>query len=461
MNKVCLHIGRMCVHAKPCHTVNRRHQGNRQAHGEFAVPGCTTTPTGGALLFALAITSSLIGKSYFEHTPGVWRAYQLSNGVIAGLLTLFIAKHRYLLRKCQLPHAVRFSILSFICWGFVVSMAQENWLASLLAYSVYACMVFCLFVSPFAFLSGVSVERILKVLAVTLSVASAASVLVYCIGYPPLHNGRLRGLYNNPLTCGNLALIAIILQLWWLVHSRRFSWIWILALLANVVVIALSKCRSMHLGIPVVAVLTSLHAMRYWKAPWFAPLLCFAFMAFFLAWATGCVSDAALLEAREFARVDGNLVEAAMDRAVWWAPGIEADLRLTNIVGRGFLAAYEWDIGLTSSGYDIQNNRHNTLLSCAQSYGMVGLVLWVSFISAMLHYFWKRHDHLGTLGFVTAVYCVLNGMISNHLLGFGSPIDRISWVVMGLSFAHMTKNRSWHTRTKASNGYRRVASGIE
>jgi len=143
-------------------------------------------------------------------------------------------------------------------------------------------------------------------------------------------------------------------------------------------------------------------------------------------------------KAQAYARVDAPLIEVLGARTYWWKPGFEQDLRIDNVFGGGFLAVYDWGKGgISESGYDRDRARLNTFISCAQFYGIPGLFLFTLFLILAIRVFLNRSDALASLGFTVIVYSIVRGMASNHLLGFGSPIDRFSWLLMGISF-HFT-----------------------
>ena len=55
-------------------------------------------------------------------------------------------------------------------------------------------------------------------------------------------------------------------------------------------------------------------------------------------------------------------------------------------------------MGFEEGHYDRDSNRHNMLLSCAQSYGIVGLCLWVLLFTLAFHGFLVCRDPLAGLG---------------------------------------------------------------
>jgi len=392
----------------------------------------------GPYLLLAYLISSLIGKSYLEGTSGVWFIYHASNLALTPLILVYALSIRHDKRPEPVFYSsnIHYFLVAFLLWGTLCCASQTNLVENLIPYAMFSGMVIVLCMLAPRLLRGVSTGAFLRILTVLLCIWTLASFVSYIVGFPPASDGRIRGVYNNSLTCANMMIITSVLCLWFLLcfKPRPLATILLLALLAiSFSVLNATRTRSGYICLFVAMTALVAHSLSYKRKY----IICALFMLWLVTMLAIVISmpgyEEQIWSVRKHARIEAPLAELPAQRTTWWKPGIEQDLNLGNILGKGFLGAYEWELGQNESGYNRDLNRHNTFLSCAQSYGIIGLILFIAFLVVAARWFWLRKDMYGTLGFSLLIYSVVNGLCSNQLLGFGSPVDRLSWLLIGIA----------------------------
>ena len=221
----------------------------------------------GQYILLAYLVSSLIGKSYLEYTAGVWRLYQIFNVICSVLLAGWsIWEWRCNKMKPEdfrLPQRIHVMLVLFILWGFLTCIWQRNAIDNLIPFTIYAGMIVFLVFLPFRYLQSYQVERFLLIITIVISVSAIACLLAYVVHFPPLHNGRLRGVYNNPLTCANMMLINIILLFWCFLRYRHKRLSVLVICFLCLVVIILTRSRSAYIEFCVLLVVVILHRMAH------------------------------------------------------------------------------------------------------------------------------------------------------------------------------------------------------
>jgi len=385
----------------------------------------------------------VIGKSNASFSAGFWRYYQIGNVLFSSILIVFIIAS---MRMGINPHRPARSVSHvlvvlgvFLAWGTVCCAAQEVFFANFVCFAIYATMILALFVVPYVFIDGSSLKRFLDIITVFVCLGTLSSLVVGLIGLPDVWpQDRLAGIYECPITCTNMSVIGLMLLLVYAVRpvgNRLLRTVVVGMIVVSVWVVILTRTRGGYVCLllaPTCFAVHHLHQRRKDLAPaalkvLFGGAVLVGGVLLALSMRPELVGDI-----RRYARVDIPIEEVVQARTNWWNP--ERHLRLGNVFGKGFLATYDWRGPSDSeSGYDRDRNPHNTFITCALCYGVPGLSIFAAFMLCLLYLFWARSGVLAALGFTVLVYSIARSMGSNHLLGFGLPMDRFSWLLMGIS----------------------------
>jgi len=389
---------------------------------------------------------SIIGKSNYYLTGMKWSYYQFGNILFSIILVVFIlvklSERSYHSGQSMSALLARQSLGLFLVWAALSCTVQKRFVENMACFAVYGSMVVTLFFVPHLFVSYNSLPRFLRILALCVGVGAVVSLFAGLAHLPQCWiGGRLAGIYTDPITCANIAITASIMLCLYFAFPARW-WLFslgaIVVIVLSIIVILLARTRGAYLCTLICPICFIAHRMRQWHASKllvFFMLLCIFSLVLITFYEAYDPNSELSQEVRIFARIDKPLEEVVWVRAHWWKAGLEHDLVLSNIFGQGILATYDWNLSsIKESGYNIERNRHNSFVSCAQYYGIPGLLLFVIFLLSLLYSFWKRKDVLAAVGFTVVVYSITRGMVSNHLLGFGSPMDRFSWLLLGLAF---------------------------
>ena len=103
------------------------------------------------------------------------------------------------------------------------------------------------------------------------------------------------------------------------------------------------------------------------------------------------------------------------------------------MIGQGPLARFGGGgQGFEKSNYDTSLNRHSQPLLIAQGYGIPGLLFWMGFILSAAYAAMTRRDSLAILGAGIFSSLLVMSVFSESLVSFGTPVDRLKWLVLGL-----------------------------
>lgn len=397
------------------------------------------------LLFAYLI-SGMVGKSFLENTSSIWMIYQVSTVTLSAFLVLFVinVKSREAARQERNAVGVQRAyilLFAFIVWGGLPNFLQGNLIKNFTAYGCFGVMLIAVCIYARFLLGEMSSDRIVIMLSILLFVATFASLVagVLHLQYT-WRNGRLVGVYNNPLIGGALATIGSLLLLHWIASDKRKTRIPFAMLFISLTVLLMTRTRSAIFGFCIAAGVWLLHRMfivrdrKSLRPAWNCVVFLIAVATFLHFLGFGSIE-----ESKEFLRINEKGDEVLNARMQYWQTGL-GDLTVDNIIGAGYLAAFTGSDKI--SGYDIDANRHNMFLSCAQSYGVPGFLLFVCFLISCILIYLFRHDSMASLGLGIIGYCLLSGMAENMLLSFGNPANRFAWFLIGITLSHKQKQGS-------------------
>jgi len=412
----------------------------------------------GYYLVLIYILQVILGKTFLEHAWGpMWI---VSKGLICTLtavMFLYLAagagKGTAFSGNANDYRRVRLFLLLFLAWGLTSACVQEQLAVNLMAYAVFSGMVILLGLCPMSFLRRVPLDRPVVVLSAIICLGAIASLVALATGFPsPTYQGRLCGIYNGSITAARLTVLGAIVILWRLSLAPRKYHVLLLMLAACVITVFLAQSRStivaLGIGIIPIAVRAS-----YAKKPLISGCMVLGFLlclSVALVLSLG-VAGSKVAAARKFLRIERPLRELPQERMRYWEKGLD-DLRLTNVIGQGYLASFGGGAGgFKESGYDIELNRHNAFLACAQSYGVVGLAMWVAFLLTATFSLVSRRDPLATLALAVMGYGLTISVTTNWLLSFGSPVDAVSWFILGVALAPSALNGICYRPTPVLN----------
>lgn len=394
----------------------------------------------GTCLLWVYVVTGLLGKSQL---PGygydTWRGYMLvSTIIIGGLLVYCIASRGavpWTRSGGNSPHVTWLGL--FIIWGVIVSAMQKYPLDNLIYFATLASMFIVSMTLPSAVPVMRDPARFLNGVVLVTTPWVCLSLIEYFVGFPGSieAEGRLRGCFLNCIILGGVAGMNCLLLAWLLVVSPRYRCLRVVLLIISWTTLALTKCRGQNvtimLGMAVMVILSRHRGNRLFV------VLCATVIgvALYVGLSQlGVISDEKIVDAREFFRVPKGEIEDTLKIRYnsYWRNGI-ADILSMRMIGQGPLARFGGGgQGFEKSNYDVSLNRHTQLLLIAQAYGIPGLLFWIAFILSAAYAAVTRRDSLALLGAGMFSSMLVMGLFSESLMSFGTPVDRLKWLVLGV-----------------------------
>jgi len=393
----------------------------------------------GSLLLFIYLIEGIVGKSRLGYYWGpTWQVHEAMTVLLTVTLLSYLwwAKYQhvgsYLRDKSQ--RIVELAALSFIGWGFVSCASQEAAINNIICFAVFAGMIMVLGISAQVYLRNTAPEKVLELITLSTGLAAVGCIVAWLSGFgAPVAEGRLTGIYNNPITAARMITLSSLLLLWMLISSKKHRKLVWTMLVLSVVAVFLTRTRTNIAALMISSIVLaarspyrdSRRSARFTRGLFFVSLLGLALSLSF-------VSPDDVTAARAFLRVDMSVKDVPSDRMQYWEKGIQ-DLTIQNVFGQGYLAAFGGGGGgFEESNYDVYSNRHNILFSCAQSYGVVGLSLFCIFLAAYFYRFVVHRTAMAALGLAVLAYSLITGLTGNCLLSFGDPADRLAWFLIGI-----------------------------
>lgn len=397
----------------------------------------------GTCLLWVYLVTGLLGKSQL---PGygydTWRAYIAASTVIIGGLLLYCISARGTARGnlsgANGPHVTWLGL--FIIWGFIVSAMQEYPLDNLIYFATLASMFVVSMMLPDSVPLLRDPARLLNLVVLVTTPWVCLSLIEYFVGGPEAleSEGRLRGCFLNCIILGGIAGMNCLLLVWLLLVSPRYRCLRVILLIICWTTLVLTKCRGQNVtiawGMAVMVILSQRRGNKLFV------VLCatVAGVALYVGLlGLGVISEEKIDDAREFLRVpEGEIRETLEIRYdSYWSKGVE-DITSMRLIGQGPLARFGGGgQGFETSNYDINRNRHSQLLLIAQAYGIPGLLFWMVFLLSAARAAVTRRDNLAILGAGIFSSLLVMSVFSESLVSFGTPVDRLKWLVLGLVLA--------------------------
>lgn len=394
----------------------------------------------GSCLLWVYIISGLLGKSCLpERLYGGWRGHMVASVLIIGGLVLFCMIRRPLRPRIHhAPLRVRVCLallMMFLVWGLVVSALQKHPLENLVFFIVFGSMISVSVLLNLNFAAIRKPMQFLSRIVVVLSACFVISLVGACLGLPVFERGRLSGCFYNPSIPSGLASLNCLLLTWFLLRSGEHRKKSLVLLIISLTVFLLTRSRG-HLMSTAVGIVVLFAFDQRNSGIRRSRALCGLLGVILL----GAVVWTLILPAEHkhdvgvfFRFADSEARDTLHLRyEAYWSLGLR-DLIRANPIGEGPLARFGGGGGgFEESHYDLSSNRHSQYLSVAQSYGLPGFILWIGFMVSASYTAAKRADNLRSLGMGFFAYLVLMSATSNLLLSFGTPVDRIRWLLIGI-----------------------------
>jgi len=145
-------------------------------------------------------------------------------------------------------------------------------------------------------------------------------------------------------------------------------------------------------------------------------------------------SEERLARVRDYFRVGGSAEEIAEGRRYYWEFAVQ-DIQQHWLFGRGPMAKFAGGGDVTKNTYDEKQNPHNTWLITAQSYGILGAILYAAAFLAMLSQSLRGQGTIPALAAGIIVMGFGMSICQNWSFSFGEPADRAFWLLLGSAIA--------------------------
>jgi len=392
----------------------------------------------GNCLLWLYVLNGFVGKSRLPaHWYGGWQGHMMASAaIIMGLLLYCLLTKK--IHSYSAPFLSKLALIclyAFIGWGIVVSLLQDHPSDNLIYFVVLASMFVVSMMLPNRLVIMQRPSRFLNLIVLFTSAYVCLSLAVFLIGFPVTYKGRLCGLANGPIVLGGLSGLNCLLLVWFLLESNKHRKLRSILLGLSLIALALTKCRAQIvttiLGVVVLTLFRLWHVKT--RAIIFSAILV---GSIFLAMMCqmGIISDDRVADIRNFFRASEGEITSTLNMRYesYWSKGI-TDITDMRLVGQGPLVRFGGGgQGFEESHYDRSLNRHSQILIIAQSYGLLGLVFWTAFIVSACFVVVRRPDNLGSLGVGIFSYLIIMSLVSESLLSFGTPVDRLRWLILGI-----------------------------
>lgn len=416
----------------------------------------TSFSAGPFLLFAYLV-EGIIGKSYLERSWGpTWRMHQAATVLLTASLLVYLClainQKVKLHQESKTHRIVKLVLLAFVGCGLITNIIQESAINNTICFVLFAGMIVVLGIFPQVYFNNMCPQRVVEIVFFLLVLGNLGCIVTLLVGFPPpMLAGRLCGIYNYPILSSRMITLCILVIFWRMVSLGDRSKLTSTVLALSIIALFMTRTRTAIASLVVSSVFFIAHRLIHKgrKARAHA-------MALTLVLGLGLIVLANILSAddvfaiRTFLRVAKPMEELVDQRMSYWEGGVE-DLHptLNSLLGQGYLAAFGGGKGsFKESHYDRDSNRHNMFLSCAQSYGLIGLCLFYIFLSISFYVFITHRDSLAALGMAILVYVFITGVTGNCLLSFGDPADRFAWFLLGICLFYSDDANNVHASVK-------------
>ena len=396
----------------------------------------------GWFLVLAYLISGMVGKSYLEYAwQGTWRVHEATAVVLTTALVayLFLRWHQEVDIR-QLPRSyrtARSALFAFLGCVIATGLMQEPAAINIVTSLTYVGMVLVLGIYPQLYFRKIRPERLIDILCLLISLGTLACIIAVLTGstFALAAGNRLNGIYNSSITSARMFNLGCLLLLWRIVRCRRHRKLAVAMFTLTLIGLVLTKTRTNIACVIVTSGIFLAYVLSHKGRGIEAFIIILALVSgLVLVLLPGVVDryQDEVSDIRTFIRLDKTPEEIASNRLPYWNEGLK-DIDFGNPLGRGYLAAFGGGSGgFQESGYDRESNRHNMFFSCAQSYGIIGLCLFCSFICITLYRFVVGGTPLAALGLTVLVYTLITGITGNCLLSFGDPVDRFAWLLLGI-----------------------------
>ena len=391
-----------------------------------------------SLLVWAYLISGMVGKSCLEWLwQGTWRVHQATAVMLSMAFLGHLAfrwPHEDRIHGLPLPDRVaRSALLAFLACVLASGLMQERLAMNIIVSLTYVGMVLMLGVYPEVCFRNIAPARLIDAVCVVVFLGTSGCVItVLTASGIAFGEGRLNGIYNNPITAARMLNLGCLLLLWRAARSRRYRKLALAGFMLTLIALVLTKTRTNIACVIVTSGTLLAHVLCRNRRSIGATVTILGIvlgLAFLLL--PKIVDHNRLSDTRAFLRLDKDPQDLTSDRMPYWKEGLR-DLTSGRLLGEGYLAAFGGGSGgFQESAYNREDNRHNIFFSCAQSYGAIGCCLFCSFLFIALYRFIVRGTPLAALGVSVLLFTLITGTTGNCLLSFGDPADRFAWLLLG------------------------------
>lgn len=396
----------------------------------------------GSFLVLTYLICGMVGKSCLEGLwHGTWRVHQATGIMLSVALLGHLA-----LRWHQEDHihglplsdrVARSALFAFLGCVLATGLMQERVAPNAIASVTYVGMLLTLAIYPKVYFRNLAAGRVIDILCVVIFLGTSGCVIaVLTASGIAFGEGRLNGIYNNPITAARMLNLGCLLLLWRAARSRRYRKLALAGFMLTLIALVLTKTRT-NIACVIVTSGTLMARMLCRNRISIGAAITILGIVLGLAFLLlpNIVDHNRLSDMRAFLRLDEDPQDLASNRMPYWEEGL-GDVTSGRLLGEGYLAAFGGGSGgFQESAYDRESNRHNIFFSCAQSYGAIGCCLFCSFLFIALYKFMVRDTPLAALGVSVLLYTLITGTTGNCLLSFGDPADRFAWLLLGICWS--------------------------
>ena len=400
------------------------------------------------LVFVSAyVFESLISKSkfllYANETILHLAASFLIPGCFAMLLLPNICNTKYK-SKARFASVPNFVFILFSAWILLAAMAQPDVIGNMLyAIGFVISVLVAIVLIPFG-LRECSVYNTLAIVILPIFIFAASSLGLLLIA-PGMcfKEGRFEGVFANASYSGQCFSLLAIAALFYMLESKKR----VLPIFIFITITVLLLATRTRIAIAAFAtgslVIVFLTTRMNKKSKSFRIVLFFICFIVLLIYASN--STDYFNKVKTHLRVDGETQDIVSDRILHWQYGLEEVMDgKDKLFGEGFLAKFERKPKRTGQllyryEYNLWNDPHNMILTSVLFFGYVGAGLLLVFIIALTRFAYQQylqHSKTSALLLALLVWGCFHSIATNWLLSIGNPVDRISWLLIGiLSFS--------------------------
>jgi O-antigen ligase len=399
----------------------------------------------GKYLMYLYFIEGLICKSIYRDTPGLWLIHMYATVIFICALIFIGGKQvidfNYRNNRIQIEFLCIYLLWSLISSVFSIS-PFSNVIYSLISFfSIYVCVHLVAYLfhdDPTSFVLG-----IIKIYLIWLLLGILLSILI-----PDLNGSyggyiRYRGASANATESGIILSIGFLLIIWY-IKTVNSSKLLVLCLILTIICIILTRKRGALLGIivalPLILCLKPKGALNKYKNSVIYFLISIVILSPFLIMNI-LKSDAA--------RIYLRITEDDDTRSVYFTQAFEK-IQRRPFLGYGPLSKFGSPRNITESDYDIDSDPHNTWLCLAQYYGLPSIAIFFMYLLSLICPFINSTANIYRpmiLSFI--VWGLVWAMICEWLMSFGTPGDRLSFMILGIGLASV--NHRYFPNNKRSS----------